>query len=189
MRCSKTLALAFLLTCCGAIACGKELETVVVEGEIAPELDLRGAIFFRTFRGLFFCKRNLLQAPNPRDKEIKASFVRKGNRYTLTYDSSDAPRGGICDWRPDDIVVELNLRDRHTSDIFILNLYPIGATNRYLKSRPRVEKTTQIVCDIEYGVRARPRCDWLERVLDDRSSEVHVTLNVRYEKGHKPVHQ
>jgi hypothetical protein len=172
----------------GAMGCHKELALVTIEGELAPELDLRGEIYFSAFRQVFFCRRNLLQAPTQKDKTVHAKFVRTGNHYTLTYDSSDTPRGGICDWRPDGIVVDADFRSQDTGDMAILKLLPIGAAKPSTQDGRRVEKATHVTCDIDYASRPPDLdCDLFNRVLEDRSEAVHLTLNVAYEKGHTPV--
>lgn len=169
--------------------CQKELGVVTIEGDIAPELDVRGDIYFSTFHPFFFCKRNLLQAPNPKDKTVHAKFERVRDRYKLVYDSRYVPRGGICDWRPDGIRVEVTLRSRDIGEGTLLHLIPIGATNRYTKDRPRQGRVMQVACDIDYSRNPPdPDCDLLKRVLDDTGEDVHLTLNVTHEKGHKPVH-
>jgi hypothetical protein len=173
---------------CGALGCHKELALVTIEGEIAPELELHGEIYFRTFRRVFLCQGNLLETPSPQDRTVQAKFVRDGNHFKLTYDSSDAPRGGFCDWRPSGIAIDVNLRSRKYRNIPIVSLLPIGASTASTRGGRRVDKTTQVTCNIDYASRPPdPDCDFFDRILDDTRDEVHLTLNVAYEKGHKPV--
>jgi hypothetical protein len=173
----------------GALGCHKELALATIEGEIAPELDLHGEIYFETFREFFFCQGNLLESPRPQYRTIPAKFLRNGNHYELTYDSSDAPRGGFCDWRPAGIAVYVDLRSRTTGDKTILKLLPIGAATASTHDGRRVDKTTRATCDIDYHTSHRPllHCDLFNRVLEDRSEAVHLTLNVAYQKGHTPI--
>jgi hypothetical protein len=188
VRFSSGKLLAGCIVLCGALGCHKELALVTIEGEVAAELELRGEIYFGTFRQVLFCQANLLETPRPQSKTVQAKVVRDGNHYRLTYDSSDAPRGGICDWRPDGIVVEVKLRSRKFGDVGVLTLLPIGAAKPSTQDGRRVEKATQVKCDIDYALRpAGLHCDFFNRVLEDRSEAVHLTLNVAYEKGHTPV--
>jgi hypothetical protein len=184
---NSTLLAGWMALLC-ATGCNNELALVTIEGEIAPELDLRGKIYFETFREIFFCQGNLLESPRPQGRTIPAKFVRDGNHFKLTYDSSDAPRGGFCDWRPTELVVHADVRSHDTGDTAILTILPIGAVTPSTQDGSRIAKTTRVTCDIDYAVRPPDAdCDCLDRVLEDRSEAVHLTLNVAYEKGHTPV--
>jgi hypothetical protein len=173
-----------------ASACSERVPTMItVEGEISPELGISGEVQISTSTDFFMCKRNLLESAQPQAWYKTSTTSLRGNRYVLRFDLADAPLGGFCRWKLDVVRLEANVRTRPSHDDGLVALYDVQKEPPHLRATARrLPPDATLLCDI----RPTPgmsmlQCDSTQRFFDADSKEVHLTLNVKYEKGHQEI--